>query len=140
MMNVHVQIDFRTLMWRYIIIQNRLILNISKNFANFINDIISIYTLICSIEIKNDVSTTIFIEITNFENVFFFKFAIILLEHDEHNYAINLIFNKTFSHKSLYNMSQKKFETLQKYVRNNLVFEKIKHSMINVDSFVFFIF
>ena len=37
-------------------------------------------------------------------------------------------------------MFQTKFETLQKYIKNNLISKKIKHSMIDVDAFVFFVF
>ena len=67
----------------------------------------SIYAIIYSIEIKNKTLIEISSKLINFENVFFSKTTIILLKYNEYKYAINLIFDKTFSHEFLYNMFQK---------------------------------
>ena len=37
-------------------------------------------------------------------------------------------------------MSQKKLKILQKYIKNNFVNDRIRHSMIDVETFVLFVF
>ena len=62
-----------------------------------------------------------------------------LTTYDEHDHDIDLMSNKKNSYEFLYNMFQKKFEALRNYIQKNLALNKIKHSMIDVDAFVFFV-
>ena len=91
-------------------------------------------------KIVDEISIMISQKLKKFENVFSSKLTIRLSKHDEYDHAINLMSNKTFSHKSLYNMFQKKFEIFQKYVKKNLISNKIKYSIIDANAFIFFVF
>ena len=122
------------------ITKNRLTFDIFEKFVIVLNDIVSIYVLIYFVKIVNEISIMISQKMKKFEIVFSSKSTIRLLKHDEYNYAINLISNKTFSHKSLYKMFQKKFEIFQNNVKKNLISNKIKYSMIDANAFVFFVF
>ena len=128
-----------TMTWRYIVKKNRLKLNIFENFMTTMNDdVVLMYALICTIRNINETSIEISIELTTFENVFSNKIAITLSSHDEHNHVINFMSNKSFSFESLYNMFQTKLKTLQKYNRENLTLNWIKHSIVDVETSILF--
>ena len=63
-----------------------------------------------------------------------------LFIYNEHKHNIDLISNKTSLYEFLYNIFQEKFETFRKYIQKNLARDKIKHSIIDVETFVLFIF
>ena len=101
-------------MWRYIINKNRWILNIFENFVNMINRDDVIYVLICLIKIYANKFQNVFYQILHFENVFNVKSTFILLSHDEYNYVIYLILNKSLFYEFLYNMFQHKIRNIKK--------------------------
>ena len=72
--------------------------------------------------------------------MFFFKIAAILFFHNNQNYAINLIFKKSLFYEFLYNMFQKKLKILQEYIKNNFANSRIRYLIINIETFVLFVF
>ena len=114
-------------------------MNIFENFMTTMNDdSVLVYALMCIIREIDETSTEISFELNTFENVFSNKIAITLSSHDEHDHAINFMSKKSFSFESLYNMSQTKFDVLQKYIRENLTLNRIKHSIVDVDTSILF--
>ena len=100
------------------------------------NDVI--YALICSIKYYENKFQNVFYQISHFKNVFNAKSTFILLSHDEHDHVIDLMLNKNSFYEFLYNMFQKKFETLRKYIRDNLTLNRIRHSIVDVNVSIFF--
>ena len=102
------------------------------------DDFVFVYTLMCIIREIDETSTKISFELNTFEDVFSNKIAITLSSHDEHDHVINFMSKKSFSFESLYNMFQTKFDVLQKYIRENLTLNRIKHSIVDVDASILF--
>ena len=139
MMKSNSHVHWLTMTWRYIVKKNRLKLNTFEDFTTVLeNDVVSMYALICFIRISDETSTEVSIEIKTFEDVFFFKSTTTLLSHDEHDHAIDLMSNKISLFEFLYNMFQTELEVLQKYIRENLALNQIRHSIVDVDAFVLF--
>ena len=139
MMKSNSHVHWFTMTWRYTVKKNQLKLNTFENFTTILkNDAVSVYALICFIRINDETFIEISIEIKTFENVFFFKSTITLLSHDEHDHVIDLMSNKISLFESLYNMSQTKLKVLQKYIRENLALNRIRHSIVDVDALVLF--
>ena len=139
MMKTNFLIDWVTLTWRYIIIKNRMTLKTLENFIVSMNENTIVYALICFFESQKNELKKILLSISNFKNMFDLKSTNMLLTHDEHDHDIDLMSNKTSSYEFLYNMSQKKFETLREWIQKNFARDKIKHSMIDVETFVLFV-
>ena len=97
------------------------------------------YALIFSIKFYKNIFQNIFHQISYFENVFNVKSTFILLLHDEHNHVIDLTLNKNLFYEFLYNMSQKKIETLKKYIRDNLTLNRIRYSIVDTNVSIFLI-
>ena len=141
MMKSNSHVHWFTMTWRYIVKKNRLKLNTFENFMTiFENDAVSMYALICFIRINDETFIEISIEIKTLEDVFFFKSTTTFLSHDEHDHAIDLMSNKISFFEFLYNMFQTKLKVLQKYIRENLALNRIRHSIVDVDVFVLFTF
>ena len=81
----------------------------------------------------------VFHQISHFENVFNVKSTFILLSHDEYDHIIDLMLNKNSFYEFLHNMSQKKFETLKKYIRDNLTLNRIRYSIVDTNALIFFV-
>ena len=140
MMKTNSLIDWVTMTWRYIIIKNRMTLETFENFTISMNKNIVIYALMCSFESLKNEFKKILMFISNFKHMFDSKSTSMLITHDEHNHDIDLMLNKTSSYEFLYNMFQKKFKTFREYIQKNLALNKIKHSIIDVEAFVLFVF
>ena len=60
--------------------------------------------------------------------------------YDDHDYVIDIILNQKFLYEFLYNIFNKKLKIFKNYFNENLTFDKIKHIIIDVNSFVLFVF
>ena len=79
-------------------------------------------------------------KIQKYIRVFLFETTTILFFHNTYNYTINLLLNKTLFYEFLYTISQKKLKIFQKYIDNNLANNCFRHSIIDVKTFVLFVF
>ena len=72
--------------------------------------------------------------------MFSFETTSTFLSYNDHDHVIDIISNKKFLYKLLYNIFNKKLKILKSYFDENLAFDKIKHFIIDIDLFVLFVF
>ena len=76
----------------------------------------------------------------NYENCFDFKNAETLFEHENKNHIINLIFDAKPSSKSLYILSEIKFNILKDYRLKNLILNRIREFTNRANASILFVF
>ena len=79
-------------------------------------------------------------QIFYYQNIFSFETTSTFSSYNDHDHVIDIILNKKFLYKFLYNIFNKKLKILKNYFDENLAFDKIKHFIVDVDSFILFVF
>ena len=79
-------------------------------------------------------------QISQYQNVFSFETTNTFSSHDDYDHVIDIISSKKFSYKFLYNMFNKELKIFKNYFDENFTFDKIKYFIVDVDSFVLFVF
>ena len=92
-----------------------------------------------AILVVNKVSTSIFIEYSNFTNVFFLELTLKFPEHTGiNNHTIELVNNQQPFYRPIYNLGLVELETLKSYIEINLANNFIRLSKSPVKATIFF--
>ena len=101
-----------------------------------------VYTLLCSIfnvEITSKMRR-LFEFLKSYNNCFDFKNAKFFFEHEDENYAIDLIFGAKSLYESLYILFKTEFNVLKNYLLKNLILNCIQKFTNRVNASMFFVF
>ena len=105
---------------------------------------VSMYVIVCSaviVFLVNENQTIFeFIRIRKNASVFSEIDVSTFFNHENNDHVIDLMQNKKSFFESLYNMSQTKLKILAKYIRKNLIFDRIREFTSSAITSILFIF
>ena len=141
MMKINFSVDWVTLIWRFELVWNKIIINSLEKFLKSENKV-SMFAFVCSnfdADFAQQMLMLLF-KLKSYENCFDSKNAEILFTHKNENHVIDLKLNKKSSYNFLYALSEKKFQILQNYLLKNLTLNCIREFFSFAETLILFIF
>ena len=143
-MKVNSHVNFVILTWKYRIILDSIQIDTFKNFLKNMNSDVSIYVIVCNVVIvfltnENETISKL-IWIRENASVFLKIDVSTFFNHENDDHVIDLMQNKKLFFESLYNMSQTKLKILTKYIKKNLIFNRIREFINSAIASILFIF
>ena len=133
--------DWITLIWRFKLARDKIIINSFEKFLKSENKI-SMFAFVYNnfdVDFAQQMSVLLF-KLKLYKNCFDSKNAEMLFTHENENHIINLKFDKKSSYDFLYAFSKKEFQILWYYLLKNLALSCIREFFNLVETSILFVF
>ena len=141
MMKINFFVDWITLIWRFELVRDKIIINSFERFLKS-EDRISMFALVCSsfdADSAQQMSVLLF-ELKSYEDCFDSKNAKMLFTHENENHVIDLKLDKKSSYDLFYALSKKELQILRNYLLKNLALSRIREFFSLAETSILFIF
>ena len=140
-MKINFFVNWITLIWRFELARNKIIINSFERFLKSENRI-SMFAFVCSnldADFAQQMSMLSF-KLKLYKDCFDSKNAEMLSTHENENHVIDLKFDKKSSYDLLYAFSKKKFQVLRDYLLKNFALSRIREFFSLAETSILFVF